>query len=59
VFGPSRRLDYELELGIWMGQGNALGEPIPIGVPRAIILPASACSTTGRRATYKHGNISP
>jgi fumarylacetoacetase len=31
VFGPSRRLDYELELGLWIGQGNALGEPIPIG----------------------------
>lgn len=30
VFGPSRRLDYELELGIWVGPGNALGEPIPI-----------------------------
>jgi fumarylacetoacetase len=30
-FGPSRNLDYELELGIWMGPGNALGEPIPIG----------------------------
>ncbi|WP_420137123.1 fumarylacetoacetase [Sphingomonas sp.] len=30
-FGPSRRLDYELELGIWVGQGNALGRPIPIG----------------------------
>jgi fumarylacetoacetase len=30
-FGPSRRLDYELELGIWIGHGNALGEPIPIG----------------------------
>jgi fumarylacetoacetase len=29
-FGPSRNLDYELELGIWMGPGNALGEPIPI-----------------------------
>jgi fumarylacetoacetase len=29
-FGPSRNLDYELELGIWVGQGNALGEPIPI-----------------------------
>ncbi len=29
-FGPSRRLDYELELGVWIGQGNALGEPIPI-----------------------------
>ena len=30
-FGPSRRLDYELEMAIWVGQGNALGEPIPIG----------------------------
>ena len=29
-FGPSQRLDYELELGIWIGPGNALGEPIPI-----------------------------
>ena len=31
TFGPSRRLDYELELGIWIGPGNELGEPIPIG----------------------------
>jgi fumarylacetoacetase len=31
VFGPSRRLDYELELGLWIGRGNALGSPIPIG----------------------------
>ncbi|WP_198086811.1 fumarylacetoacetase [Variovorax sp. E3] len=30
-FGPSRRLDYELELGFLVGQGNALGEPIAIG----------------------------
>jgi len=30
TFGPSRRLDYELELGVWIGRGNALGEPIPI-----------------------------
>ena len=30
-YGPSRRLDYELELGLWVGRGNALGEPIPIG----------------------------
>ena len=29
-YGPSRRLDYELELGIWIGRGNSLGEPIPI-----------------------------
>ncbi len=29
-FGPSRNLDFELELGIWIGPGNSLGEPIPI-----------------------------
>jgi fumarylacetoacetase len=29
-YGPSRRLDYELELGIWIGRGNSLCEPIPI-----------------------------
>ena len=31
LFGPSTRLDYELELGVWIGEGNALGDPIPIG----------------------------
>ena len=31
TYGPSRRLDYELELGIWIGRGNELGSPIPIG----------------------------
>ena len=29
-FGPSRNLDCELELGAWIGQGNALGTAIPI-----------------------------
>ncbi len=29
-FGPSKRLDYELELGFFIAQGNALGEPIAI-----------------------------
>jgi len=29
-FGPSRNLDFELELGLWIGPGNALGTPIPI-----------------------------
>ncbi len=31
-FGPSRRLDYEQELGVWIGSGNALGDPIPIAL---------------------------
>jgi len=30
-FGPSKRLDIELELGVFMGTGNPLGDPIPIG----------------------------
>lgn len=29
-FGPSRRLDYELEVGIYIGAGNAPGQPVPI-----------------------------
>jgi len=29
-FGPSRSLDYELEAGLFIGTGNALGEAIPI-----------------------------
>ena len=28
--GPSQRLDYELEMGIFIGGGNSLGRPIPI-----------------------------
>ncbi len=27
-FGPSQRLDYELELGLWVGVGNELGAPV-------------------------------
>lgn len=29
-FAPCRRLDYELEMGVWTGAGNSLGEPVPI-----------------------------
>jgi len=29
-FGPCKRLDYELELGIFIGQGNELGQRIPL-----------------------------
>ena len=30
VVGPSKRLDYELELGLFIGEGNPQGTPIPI-----------------------------
>ena len=29
-FGPCARLDYELELGIWIGQGNDMGDAIAV-----------------------------
>ena len=31
VYAPTRRLDYELEVGALLGPGNELGESIPIG----------------------------
>ena len=31
VFIPCKNLDYEMELGFFVGQGNEMGDPIPIG----------------------------
>src|SRR5207247_674366 len=30
AFGPTRRLDYEIEVGAYVGDGNVLGRPIAI-----------------------------
>jgi len=30
TYGPSRLMDFELEMGFFVGPGNALGEPVPI-----------------------------
>jgi fumarylacetoacetase len=30
VYGPTQSLDYELEVGIFVGSGNALGQPVSI-----------------------------
>ena len=30
TFGPSERLDYEMELGFFVGRGNELGQPIAV-----------------------------
>lgn len=30
TFGPCKRLDYELEMGVWIGPGNAQGDAIDI-----------------------------
>src|SRR5512141_249700 len=37
VFGPARQLDYETEVGCFIGPGNALGRPIPIAEAEAHI----------------------
>ena len=42
VVGPAQRLDYELELGIWIGSGNALGDRSPSKMLLTISL-ATAC----------------
>jgi len=31
VFGASRMVDFELEMGFFVGPGNGLGEPVPVG----------------------------
>src|SRR5439155_14243024 len=30
LFGPSKSLDFELEMGVFIGPGNERGQPIPI-----------------------------
>lgn len=30
AFGPSKRLDYEMEVGVFVGRGSPLGAPIPL-----------------------------
>ncbi|MDQ4078138.1 MAG: fumarylacetoacetase [Chloroflexota bacterium] len=30
MFGPSRLMDFELEMGFFIGPGNPLGEPVPV-----------------------------
>jgi fumarylacetoacetase len=35
TFGPTRRLDYELEVGAFIAAGNSLGQPISLGEAEA------------------------
>ena len=53
-----KRLDYELELGVFIGRGNALGEPIADRRRPRSTCSAWRCSTTGRRATSRPGSTS-
>jgi fumarylacetoacetase len=33
-FGPTKMLDYEVEVGAFIGPGNSLGDPIPVALSR-------------------------
>jgi fumarylacetoacetase len=37
-FGPSQRLDFELEMGFFVGAGNLVGQPVPIEQAREHIV---------------------
>ena len=54
----SQRLDYELELGVFIGRGNALGNAHRHRSRPKSTSSACACSTTGRRATCRPGSTS-
>lgn len=34
-FAPCERLDYELEMGVWIGPGTVLGDTVPVGEAEA------------------------
>ena len=58
AFGPSRRLDYELELGIVDRPGQCAGRADRHRQRAPTTSSASCCSTTGRRATSRPGSTS-
>ena len=57
TFGPSKSLDFELELGLLIGQGNDLGQPISAAQAPSTFS-AWCWSTTGAPAIFRSGNIS-
>jgi fumarylacetoacetase len=52
-FGPSRLLDYELEVGVFMGSGNALGTRIEIEKARSMIFGAVLLNDWSARDVQK------
>jgi fumarylacetoacetase len=57
-FGPCRKLDYELELAVWIGPGNRQGEPVPISAAGDQIFGLGLVNS-GRRATSSSGRCRP
>ena len=49
TFGPSREVDFELEMGFFVGPANTLGQPIPIDRARAHIFGLVLCNDWSAR----------
>ena len=56
AFGPSRRLDFEAEVGFVVGAPSELGDAGAGRAPSPSTCSASAWSTTGRPATCRRGS---
>ena len=57
IVGPSERLDYELELGVFVGSGNERSRPSRSHRPSRMSSDC-VCSMTGPRATCRPGSTS-
>jgi fumarylacetoacetase len=53
LFGPSRRLDYEAEIGFFLGPGGPLGASIPVGSADAHIVGACLVNDWSARDLQK------
>lgn len=60
-FGPCRNLDYELELGVFVGPGNALGERIPLASAAAQLFGVSLLNDWSARdlQTWEYQPLGP
>jgi fumarylacetoacetase len=53
TFGPSRRLDYEMEVGFFVGPGNPLGQPVPLASAETQIVGACLLNDWSARDVQK------
>jgi fumarylacetoacetase len=61
VFAPSRMLDYEMELGAWVGPGNELGAPVAAGAAEAHLFGLSLLNDWSARdvQTWEYQPLGP
>ena len=61
VFAPSRALDYEMEVGCFVGLGNPLGEPVPIEAAEAHLFGLSLVNDWSARdiQTWEYQPLGP